>query len=187
MRYPKLLAPLHIGGLTLSNRIVMPPLFSLRSNDTGEVTPAHLEHYSRCSGPGLIIVEITAVLPEGRVSSRQVGAYSDRHIEGLASLAENIHAGGAVAGIQIHHAGLKSFQGSWMETEKRIDAKYTDLDSFELEPIGQAFVAAARRVVAAGFDLVELHSAHGYLLSQLLSRGGHYSSLCRRRLPLGIS
>ena len=171
MKYPKLLEPLRIDGLTLPNRIVMPPLISLRSNEAGEVTQRNIDHYQNSVGPGLVIVEVTAVLPEGRVSRRQLGAYSDGHTEGLAKLAKIIHDSGAAAGIQLHHAGIKAFQGPWMETEGNSEERehIPDLTRIDLERVGQAFVAGTLRAVAAGFDIVELHGAHGYLLSQLLS------------------
>ena len=101
MSYSLLLAPLKIDSLTLPNRIVMPPLVTFLAEDDGLVTPAHLEHYDRSSGPGLMIVEGTAVSPEGRISRRQLGIYSDRHIEGFARIADIIHGNGSVAGIQI--------------------------------------------------------------------------------------
>jgi NADPH2 dehydrogenase len=171
MSYKKLLEPFRIAGLKLPNRIVMPPLISLGANEAGEVTERHIEHYRNSVGPGLMIVEVTAVLPEGRVSQRQLGIYSDRHREGLARLAGIIHESGAAAGIQLHHAGLKAFQGPWIETEAHSDdtRQAPDLARIDLRRIGQAFVTAARRAASAGFDVIELHNAHGYLLSQLLS------------------
>jgi NADPH2 dehydrogenase len=168
-----LLTPIKIDNLTLPNRIVMPPMVTFLSEDDGAVTPAHLEHYERSSGPGLMIVEGTAVSPEGRISRRQLGIYSDRHIEGLARLARIIHGSGAVAGIQIHHAGATAFTG-------REDKKYQHIMTIlfrwlkqqitvsNLHRIREAFRNAARRAVEAGFDIVELHAAHGYLFTQLL-------------------
>ena len=107
--YDLLLSPLEIEGLTLSNRIVMPPMVTFLAEDDGMVTHAHKDHYEQSSGPGLMIVEGTAVLPEGRIDKRQLGIYGDQHVEGLSQLAEAIHSNGAVAGIQIHHAGATAF------------------------------------------------------------------------------
>jgi NADPH2 dehydrogenase len=169
-----LLTPLKIDHLTLPNRIVMPPMVTYLSGDDGAVTPAHLEHYKRCSGPGLMIVEGTAVSPEGRISRRQLGIYSDRHIEGLASLARIIHGNGAVAGIQIHHAGATAFTRKENKQYQHIMTILFRLFKQQitvssLHRIREAFRNAGRRAVEAGFDIVELHAAHGYLFTQLLS------------------
>ena len=94
MEYPLLLSPLQIGELTLPNRIVMPPMVTFLAEEDGLVTQAHLDHYERSAGPGLMIVEGTAVSPEGRISERQLGIYSDRHIDGFARIANIIKAGG---------------------------------------------------------------------------------------------
>jgi NADPH2 dehydrogenase len=172
MKYPLLLTPLQIDTLTLSNRIVMPPMVTFLSEDDGLVTQAHLDHYERSSGPGLVIVEGTAVLPEGRIGSRQLGIYSDRHIEGFARLARTIHASGAIAGIQLHHAGATAFmeKGKYRHLVPIIYrlCKQQIMVS-GLVRIREAFRNAARRAVEAGFDIVEIHGAHGYLFSQFLS------------------
>jgi len=163
-----------VGNLTVRNRIVMPPMVTFLAEDDGLVTQAHLEHYECSSGPGLMIVEGTAVSPEGRMSRRQLGIYSDRHTQGLSKIARIIHANGAMAGIQIHHAGATAFA----ETRKQ---KYQHLAAIlfrwcrqqvmlsGLNHIREAFRNAARRAVEAGFDIIEIHAAHGYLFSQLLS------------------
>ncbi len=172
MTYSRLLTPLRIGSLTLPNRIVMPPMVTYLADDEGLVTPAHLEHYERSSGPGLVIVEGTAVSPEGRISKRQIGIYSDRHVEGLARLSRIIHSNGAVAGIQIHHAGALALR----ETGKRGIAggaakvfRLLVVMLSDLKRLQESFKCAARRAVEAGFDIIELHAAHGYLFSQFLS------------------
>jgi 2,4-dienoyl-CoA reductase-like NADH-dependent reductase (Old Yellow Enzyme family) len=171
MSFPRLLEPIRIAGLSLANRIVMPPLISLSANEAGEATERHVDHYRNSVGPGLMIVEVTAVLPEGRVSQRQLGIYADRYVKGLARLAEIIHESGAPAGIQLHHAGAKAFQGPWMATEAhRGDAGPSPaVSTLDLKSVRRAFAEGARRAVSAGFDVIELHNAHGYLLSQLLS------------------
>jgi NADPH2 dehydrogenase len=174
VNYSLLLAPFKIDKLTLPNRIVMPPMVTFLAEDDGLVTQAHIEHYKRSSGPGLMIVEGTAVAPEGRMSMRQLGIYSDRHTEGFSRIAQAIHAGGSVAGIQIHHAGATAFAG----TRKQ---KYQNLPGIlfrwfkqqlmvsGLNRIREAFRNAARRAVQAGFDIIEIHAAHGYIFTQFLS------------------
>jgi 2,4-dienoyl-CoA reductase-like NADH-dependent reductase (Old Yellow Enzyme family) len=174
VNYSLLLAPFRIGNLTLPNRIVMPPMVTFLAKDDGLITPAHIDHYKRSSGPGLVIVEGTAVLPEARVSKRQLGIYSDRHIEGFAQLAQIIHASGAVAGIQLYHAGAVAFQEKWRQKYIRIIGILFRLGQQHLmvsglQRIREAFKVAARGAVMAGFDIVEIHGAHGYLFSQFLS------------------
>ena len=174
MNYSILLSPMKIGNLILQNRIVMPPLVTSLAEDDGLITKAHQEHYKRSEGPGLMIVEGTAVLPEGRINRRQLGIYSDRHIEGLALLAQIIHAGGAAAGIQIHHAGATAFKDTWKKRHKQIVAIMLRLGKQQLITSGlrrirNAFKVAARRAVEAGFDVIEIHGAHGYIFSQFLS------------------
>ena len=110
--YPLLLSPIKIGSFNLPNRIVMPPMVIFKAKEDGLTTQAHMEHYRSSAGPGLVIVEGTAVSPEGRISKNQLGIYNDKHIDGLAKLADIIHSNGAVAGIQIHHAGATAFQES---------------------------------------------------------------------------
>jgi NADPH2 dehydrogenase len=170
MKYPLLLAPLQIDKLTLPNRIVMPPMVTFLAGNNGLVTQKHVEHYKRSSGPGLVIVEGTAVSPEGRMSHRQLGIFSDRHTQGLAKVAQVIRQAGSVAGIQIHHAGVTAFA----EKYQRLPAIFYRLAKQQLMVSGlngirEAFKAAARRAVEAGFDIIEIHAAHGYLFSQFLS------------------
>ncbi len=173
-KYPLLSAPLSIGNLVLTNRIVLPPMVIFRAADDGLVTPAHIEHYRSSTGPGLMIVEGTAVLPEGRIDRRQLGIFNDHHIDGLAQLAKIIHAGGAVAGIQIHHAGALAFLETGKRGIKRTASALFRLGRQQFKTSGlrrirEAFGAATRRAIEAGFDIIEIHGAHGYLFSQFLS------------------
>lgn len=173
--YDLLLSPLEVEGLALSNRIVMPPMVTFLAEDNGMVTHAHKDHYEQSSGPGLMIVEGTAVLPEGRIDKRQLGIYGDQHVEGLSHLAEAIHSNGAVAGIQIHHAGATAFaEARGAKPYRRIPPSLARLTvqqfrTSNLARIRDAFRDAGRRAAEAGFDVIELHAAHGYLFSQLLS------------------
>lgn len=169
-----LLNPIKVGSLALANRIVMPPMVIYRAGDDGLVTPEHIEHYKRRSGPGLVMVEATAVLPEGRISRCQLGIYSDHQVAGLSRLAEIIHNNGAIAGIQIHHAGALAYTETGGSRFKRLMVAAFRLSKQQLMlstlmRIREAFKAAARRSVQSGFDIVEIHAAHGYLFSQFLS------------------
>jgi NADPH2 dehydrogenase len=174
MSFPLLLSLAQIDNLTLPNRIVMPPMVTFLAEDDGLVTKAHVEHYKRSSGPGLVIVEGTAVSPEGMMSRRQLGIYSDRHTEGFAKVAQAIHAGGSIAGIQIHHAGATAFVETRKQKYQRLPAILYRLFKQQLMVSGlrriqKAFRQAARRAVEAGFDLIEIHAAHGYIFTQFLS------------------
>lgn len=176
MAWDRLSSPLAIGSLRLPNRIVMPPLVVSKGDEDGTVTPGILEHYRRSAGPGLVIVEATVVSPEGRLGRRQLGIFEDRHIEGLARLAALIHAAGAAASIQIHHAGrnttLENTFGLPLVAPSAVPARDSvprALDEAGIERILCRFAAATRRAADAGFDAVEIHGAHGYLVSQFLS------------------
>ena len=198
MSYPLLLAPLQIGNLTVPNRIVMPPMGIYQAEDDGLVNSAHLEHYKSSSGPGLVIVESSAVLSEGKVSSQQLGIYSDRHIEGLAGLAQVIHKNGAIAGIQLVHAGVGSAMVPWRNKYQKIATILFRLIKQQLmisglSHIRDGFRDAARRAVEAGFDVIELHGAHRKLFSQFLSPSTNWridryggSLENRRRLLLDV-
>jgi NADPH2 dehydrogenase len=165
-----------VGGLEVKNRIVMSPMcmYSCEQED-GRVTPWHVVHYvSRAVGQvGLLIVEATAVTPEGRISTRDLGLWEDGQTEGFRELVEQIHKQGSKAGIQLAHAGRKSNavdQGAAPSTvafpgmnEPRA------LTIEEIDGVVKDFAAAASRAVSAGFDMLEIHAAHGYLLNQFLT------------------
>lgn len=171
-----LFSPAVIGGIELKNRIVMSPMcmYSVGKED-GIVTPWHITHYvSRAVGQaGLIILESTAVLPEGRISRRDLGIWEDSQVPGLAGLVEAIHEAGSKAGIQLGHAGRKTTAAEYGVAPSPL--AFPDMpvpEELTAEGIArviEAFAAAARRAVLAGFDVVELHAAHGYLLNEFLS------------------
>jgi len=176
MAFPHLSRPFHLGRLVLPNRLVLPPLVRWTAAEDGTVTQANLEHYRRAAGPGLVIVEASAVSPEGRLAREQIGIFEDRHVEGLARIAGIIHASGAVASIQIHHAGGNSNRVNTCglplvapSAAAGKDEAPEELSEEGIERILSCFEAAARRAAAAGFDAVEVHGAHGYLASQFLS------------------
>jgi 2,4-dienoyl-CoA reductase-like NADH-dependent reductase (Old Yellow Enzyme family) len=175
--YPHLCAPFSVGNLTLANRIVMPPLVVFKAGLDGTVTPEVLAHYRESAGPGMVVQEATVVSPEGRLAQRQIGAFEDRHVESLAAIAGIIHGAGAVAALQIHHAGSNTTTentfGMQLVAPSAVANRAGELPralaETEIERIISCFAAAARRAREAGFDAVEVHAAHGYLVSQFLS------------------
>ncbi|MBS4202982.1 NADPH dehydrogenase NamA [Lederbergia citrea] len=173
----KLFEPYTIKDVTFKNRIVMSPMcmYSCKNED-GMVNDWHYTHYtSRAVGQvGLIIVEATAVTPQGRISPQDLGIWSDDHIEGLSKLTEMIKAHGAAAGIQIAHAGRKAeLEGDILApsaipfNEKMKTPK--EMSNEEVKATIKAFGQAAERAKKAGFDVIEIHGAHGYLINEFLS------------------
>ncbi len=176
MNYPRIFTPLQIGTLRLANRLVMPPMVVRKASHDGSVTPETLEHYASHPGVGMVVVEATVVSPEGRLTREQLGLFEDRHVQGMAALAEIIHKNGAAASVQIHHAGRNTTEENTFGLPLVAPSAYSskrgsarELSEPEIEGIIQAFVRAAERARQAGFDAVEVHAAHGYLVSQFLS------------------
>lgn len=178
-RYPHLFSSLRLGRLLLPNRFAMAPMTTNFADLDGGVTPRLCE-YLAARGEGgfaLIVTENMGVHASGRVMPRMVMADADRHIHGLARLADAIHATGARAIAQISHCGRQTkskFTGMPLVAPSAIPCPLNREmpRALALEEIGEmerAFVAAARRVEAAGFDGVEIHAAHGYLASSFLS------------------
>ncbi|KAF0195581.1 MAG: NADH:flavin oxidoreductase [Bacillota bacterium] len=174
--YTKLLTKYALGGNTLVNRICLPPMAVWAATESGHVTDYILQHYSGVQGVGLAIVEATAVSPEGRLAKLQLGAWSDDHIPGLKQLATAIKATGALPGIQIHHAGRSTNREKTFGAELVAPSAVTTgqdipmaLTIAGIESIVEKYATAAARVVEAGFKVIELHGAHGYLISQFLS------------------
>lgn len=185
-----LLSPLKIKNTTLKNRIAVSPMCQYSSHD-GFATNWHLVHLgSRAvGGAGLVFTEATAVSSEGRISIADLGIWKDEHIAKLKEIVDFIHDNGSVAGIQLAHAGRKaSFDIPW-ENPKQLDEENggwktvapsalpfnpTDkipvsLDTKGLEKVRQDFIEATKRSISAGFKVIEIHAAHGYLLHQFLS------------------
>lgn len=165
-----------IKGKPARNRIVMPPMDTLMATD-GFANEFHIQHYGARSygGTGTIIIESTAIQENGRIREKDLGLWKDEHIEPFKSVVKTIKMGGALAGIQLNHAGSKAELN--MPTVG-VTKYYSYLDQrqlsiltiSELEDIKNSFVDSARRAKAAGFDFVELHAAHGYLLSEIISK-----------------
>jgi 2,4-dienoyl-CoA reductase-like NADH-dependent reductase (Old Yellow Enzyme family) len=188
-----LFEPLTIRGVTLGNRVGVSPM-CMYASEEGFATDYHLVHLGRFAlgGAGLVIAEATAVSPEGRISHRDLGLWDDEHVPGLARVARFLAERGAVAGIQLGHAGRRACVtepwrgGTPVAWEKSGPEPWPVVGPSALAPgegwpvpealdepgirrlIG-AFAAAANRAVAAGFRVIELHGAHGYLLHSFLS------------------
>lgn len=161
-----LLKEIHVGKTTIRNRIVVPPMVCFKfSDERGFVSEAHLSHYEALAkgGAGLIVVEATCVLPDGRLSMDQMGLWQDEQVEGMRELVNLCHSNGAKVIVQLHHAGEK--RAKPINEEKAFHVNTINPEDIEL--IRQAFVSAAKRAEAAGFDGIEIHGAHGYLLSQM--------------------
>lgn len=169
--------PLQIGSLQLRNRLVMAPMQQYRGTPEAFANDHHVAFYgSRAAHVGLVILESTAVSPEGRLIPNDIGIYTDRHVEPLRRIADAVHARGALAFVQLSHGGRKASP----ETTKRLLAPsaiaYDEsfgtpaaMSRSDLERTLEEFRLAAARSVRAGFDGVEIHAAHGFLLHQFLS------------------
>lgn len=176
---PSLSDPISIDNLSLKNRIVMPPLANDFSSDGGEVTGKHLDHYrARASASvALIIVEHSYIVPEGKMTKKQLGIHDDSLIPGLTELASTVRSAGAKSAIQLTHAGANTSAkicgcqpvGPSTVTSPGRDEAPRPLEIGEIEALVEAYRQAARRAKAAGFDAIEIHGAHGFLLSQFAS------------------
>ncbi|HAX03003.1 MAG: hypothetical protein A2Y45_06180 [Tenericutes bacterium GWC2_34_14] len=164
-----------IKNFTFKNRVVMPPMCMYSADTLGFVNDFHLVHYGTraIGGVGCIIQEATGITPDGRISIHDLGIWSDDHIPGLKRIVEIIKSYGVVAGIQINHAGRKSktdhpmgpsaiSYGGDYQTPKEMTTQ-------DIKDVILAFGQAARRANEAGYDLLEIHGAHGYLLFEFLS------------------
>ncbi len=188
---PSLFDPLTLRSLTLRNRIVVSPMCQYSCED-GFATDWHLVHLgSRAvGGSALVIAEATAVSPEGRISPVDLGIWRDEHVEMLSRITSFIHAQGAIAGIQLAHAGRKASvdvpwrggrpldesEGGWRPVLAPSAVAFSSrtqvpeaLDHGGIARVVGDFRSAAERSLAAGFRVIELHGAHGYLLHEFLS------------------
>ncbi len=176
MRQLKAFKSYKIKNLELKNRIVMPPMCMYSAKEDGLVTDFHLSHYTTraMGGVGLIIVEATGVMPNGRISDHDLGIWDQNQVAGLKELVRQIKSYDAMAGIQLNHGGRK-YEGK----EKLVGPSaiaYSDsypmpsaLSTDQIKDIVAAFGNAARLADEAGFDMIEIHGAHGYLINQFLS------------------
>lgn len=195
-----LFTSLQLRGTTIPNRAWMAPMCQYSADVSGPATGVpndwHLQHYgSRAvGGPGLILVEATAVAPEGRISPGDLGIWNDAQVEGHRRLTAFMRAHGVVPGIQIAHAGRKAstdlqFNGGGALTEDEggwttvgpsaiafSDAMPVphELSADEIRGVVAAFADAARRSIAAGYEVIEVHAAHGYLVHEFLSPASNH-------------
>ncbi|AIK40304.1 MULTISPECIES: NADPH dehydrogenase NamA [Bacillus] len=173
----QLFSPYTIKDVTLKNRIVMSPMCMYSSeNEDGKVTNFHHIHYaSRAAGQvGLVMLEATAVVPEGRISNKDLGIWNNDHIPGLQKTVSLIHENGAKAAIQLAHAGRKAELHTDSVAPSAIafnDTMKTPIEMNKqlIKKTISAFQDAACRSKQAGFDIIELHAAHGYLINEFLS------------------
>ncbi|ORX48647.1 NADH:flavin oxidoreductase/NADH oxidase [Piromyces finnis] len=191
----KLFQPLNIKNVTLKNRLIVAPMCIFSTHSDGKPNSLHLIHYGNLAlrGAGLIIVEATAVQEIGRITPYDLGLWSDEQIAPFKALVENMHFQGSLAGIQLAHAGRKASgpnellrnqkgmstieEGGWPEkivapSPIPVDNDWATPNELNKEQIKQLindFANAARRANEAGFDVVEIHAAHGYLIHQFLS------------------
>ena len=174
-----LFTPITINGMTVRNRIVVPPMDTGYGSTQHEVTDQLIAYHRRRAegGMGLIIVEYTSVDPGGRCTETQLGIYDDHLIPGFRRLTAAVHEHGAKIALQIHHGGVRAkpdYSGGQIVAPSAIpDAGVgvvpRELTIPEIEALVEAFGQAARRAAEAGFDAVEIHGAHGYLINQFLS------------------
>jgi 2,4-dienoyl-CoA reductase-like NADH-dependent reductase (Old Yellow Enzyme family) len=188
---PHLLDPLTIRSVTFPNRVFVSPMCEYSSAD-GFANDWHLVHLgSRAvGGAGLVFTEATAVTPEGRISPQDLGIWKDEHVDMLARIARFVQAQGSVPGMQLAHAGRKAstyrpwsgsgrindVDGGWRNVLAPSAIKFADnypqpieMTRGMLTAAVQAFAAATRRALKAGFRVIEIHAAHGYLLHEFLS------------------
>ncbi|KAF7114952.1 hypothetical protein CNMCM5793_000722 [Aspergillus hiratsukae] len=214
-KIPKLFTPLTIRGVTFQNRLGLAPLCQYSAQD-GHMTDYHIAHLGGIAqrGPGMMIIEATSVQPEGRITPQDVGLWKDSQIAPMRRVIDFVHSQGQKIGVQLAHAGRKattvapwiSFSaiatekvGGWPDRVKGPSdipfaepfAKPNAMTLEDIEQFKKDWVAAAKRAMAAGADFVEIHNAHGYLLSSFLSpaannRTDQYGGSFENRIRLSL-
>jgi 2,4-dienoyl-CoA reductase-like NADH-dependent reductase (Old Yellow Enzyme family) len=211
-----LFSPIQLRSLTLKNRVVVSPMCQYSCAEDGLANEWHLVHYGQFAlgGSAVVISEAAAVAPEGRISPWDLGIWSDAHAQALERVTAFQRAQGAIPAIQLAHAGRKAgtaapwlggkpmshADGGWTRvapSARAFDAGYEvprALDRAAIDGVVDAFAAGARRAAAAGYQIAEVHAAHGYLLHQFLSplsnaRDDEYGGSLdnRMRLPLRVA
>ncbi|KAE8148339.1 hypothetical protein BDV25DRAFT_19365 [Aspergillus avenaceus] len=214
-KVPKLFQPFTVRGVTFQNRLGLAPLCQYSAED-GHMTDYHIAHLGGIAqrGPGLMMIEATAVLPEGRITPQDVGLWKDSQIAPMKRVIDFVHSQNHKIGVQIAHAGRKASTcppwmstavvaseqvGGWPENVKGpSDIPFADsfpkskaMTKDDIVEFKNAWVAAVKRAVAAGADFVEIHNAHGYLLSSFLSpavnnRTDEYGGSFENRIRLSL-
>ena len=173
----KLFASYILKDLEIKNRVVMSPMCMYTADDDGKAKEWHLIHYASraIGGVGLIIQEATAVEPRGRISANDLGIWDDSQIEMLKKIVDTVKSYGALMGVQLGHAGRKCEA----ENERIIapsaiafSEEYrvpNEITKEEINEVIEAFKNAAKRCIEIGYDVIEIHGAHGYLINQFLS------------------
>ena len=177
-----LFSPITLRSLTIRNRIVMAPMAIYSAGEDGIPTDLHLVHYGAraLGGVGLIIMECASVVPGGRLGLRDIGLWDDNQIESLRRLVTFCQAQGAAMAVQLAHSGRKSWTNDYGYGPEPLVAPSAvpqgaewetpmELSKADIQTMVAAFGQGARRALAAGFDTVEIHAAHGYLIHQFLS------------------
>jgi len=207
-----LFEPLTLRGTTFPNRAWVAPMCQYSARD-GIVDDWHLMHLGALAtgGFGLVVAEATAVVAEGRITPRDTGLWDETHVEAWRRVVDFVHARGSLLGVQLAHAGRKaSTYWPWHERAGSVppeDGGWTthgpsevpypgysapaEMTLEEIEELPGLFAAAARRALAAGFDVVEVHAAHGYLLHEFLSplsnqRSDEYGGSLENRMRLTV-
>jgi 2,4-dienoyl-CoA reductase-like NADH-dependent reductase (Old Yellow Enzyme family) len=210
---PRLFDPLSVRSVTFPNRVFVSPMCEYSSED-GFANDWHLVHLGAraVGGAGLVFTEATAVTPEGRISPQDLGIWKDDHVAMLARIVQFIHQQGSVAGMQLAHAGRKAstfrpwdgsgrvneLEGGWRNVVAPSAVPFADNYPHPIEMTPgmiaravQAFADAAKRAVRAGFRVIEIHAAHGYLIHEFLSplsnqRGDEYGGSFENRTRLVV-
>ena len=220
MRPSALFSPLTLRGLTLKNRIMVSPMAQYAAVD-GASTDWHFAHFAKFAlgGAGLVFMEATKVERRGLGTVGDMGLWKDEHVPGLRRIVDFLHAQGCAAGIQFNHAGRKAGTYRPWEGYGTLDRSAPiegqahwevigpsaiqymegwptprEMNEADIAEVINAFAQAARRADQAGFDVIEIHGAHGYLLHQFLSPASNQRSDCwggtaenRRRFPLEVA
>ena len=191
----KAFSPISWGTLPLKNRIVMAPMCMYSADDHGFVLPFHFAHYTARAygGVAMVITEATSVEARGRISSQDLGIYDDQHVSGLKRLVDEVHVAGSLIAIQLAHAGRKcgvKSHPSIAPSAVTFSQEYpvpTAMTISDIHQVIQSFREGARRAQLAGFDGIEIHGAHGYLINQFISplsnlRQDKYGGILTNRL-----
>ncbi len=169
----------NLKGLEIKNRICVPPMVCFGwSDDAGYVSEKHVNHYREMAkgGYGLIIQEATCINRQGRLSGNQLGIWDDAQIPGLKKIVDAVHESGTPIFVQIHHAGVISSEedrvcpSEYTVAHKNIEKHARELTVDEIHVLEEEYIQAVRRAYEAGYDGVELHGCHSYLLSQFMNR-----------------